>query len=650
MTVTVHADDGPNKPLLVYDGACGYCLRWIHRWQRTMGDRIDYAPFQDVADQFPTIPRERFEQAVHLIEPNGRSSSGAEAVFRALSLSGRRRWPLAIYRFMPGAAHVTEAAYRFVANHRSGVSRLTDWLWGPDPGPASYILTRWLFVRLIALVYFIAFVSLACQVQGLIGSQGILPAAEFLERAYAAIGSEAYWRLPTLAWFACSDQALVTACWAGAGIAVLVFFRVVPAVGLAVLWVLYLSLFHVGQSFLSFQWDLLLLETGLVAIFISSWKLWPRLKHEPPPPRMAMYLAWWLLFRLMFASGVVKLLDDGPTNRAWHELTALNYHYETQCIPNAVAWYAHQLAPWFQKFSVAAMFGIEIVVPFLIFLPRRIRLLAFFPLALLQLLIILTGNYNFFNVLTIALCCCLLDDAFLRRFFPRAMRDRAAAGSRTRSPFVQRWAATFFALAALTVSAVWMGYTLRRDRSQGLTSYLQHARPTGNGLLAATVRGAVDASEWLFSRTRPLASINTYGLFRNMTIKRPEIIIEGSNDGRTWLAYEFKWKPGDVMRRPSQVAPHQPRLDWQMWFAALGNYRQNPWFVNFMERLLEGQTEVLALLRDNPFPDEPPRFVRAMLYDYHFTTWQERRDSGAWWRRELIGPYLPKVPLQSFRR
>ena len=618
-----------SKPLIVYDGDCGFCRYWIARWQSTTGDRVEYAPYQQAADSFPQIPREHFKEAVQLIEPSGEVFSGAHAVFRTLAFGAHKRWPLWLYRFGPGVAPLTEHIYRFVADHRFGFSRLTGWIWGPHPGPPSYFLTRWLFIRLVGVIYFIAFASLGVQILGLVGSNGILPAAYYLEAIHERLGSEAYGRLPTLAWFGCSDDFLQFLCWGGAGLSLLVVFRVAPGALLFVLWVFYLSLYRVGQTFLSFQWDLLLLETGFLAIFFAPWKLRPRLHHDPRPSPVVRWLLWWLLFRLTFCSGVVKLLDDNPTDPTWHKLTALTYHYETQCIPNAIAWYAHQLPEWFQKFSVVAMFVIEIGVPFLIFLPRRPRLLAFVLLVFLQVLIILTGNYNFFNLLTIVLCLSLLDDAFLRRIFPKRMIE-ASTPKRRRPPIplYQRLITGVVALVILSVSGIWMVETFRDYRN--LPPYMQR-------ILRYSMR---------------FQSINTYGLFRAMTTRRPEIIVEGSNDRQTWKAYEFKWKPGDPKRRPSQVAPHQPRLDWQMWFAALGNVRssRNQWFMSFMKRLLEGSPEVLALLETNPFPDKPPRYVRAVLYDYHFTDWETRRKEGTWWTRERLGPYAPVLSLQSFRR
>ncbi len=624
------------KPLLIYDGDCGFCRGWVARWRVNTSDRISYTPFQQVAEQFPGIPREQFARTAHLIDRRGDIHRGASAIFRAMAYGRRTWWPLLLYWCMPGFARLTELGYRLVANNRYELSGLVGWLSGSSETPRTHFLTRWLFVRLLGVIYMIAFLSLGVQILGLVGSHGMLPATDHLDQLRARFGDQATWRFPTLAWLGCSDVALQWACWGGAALSMLVVLRVAPGPILLLVWALYLSLYQVGQTFLSFQWDLLLLEAGFLAIFYASWHPWPRLRSEPPPSSVMRWLIIWLLFRLMFSSGVVKLWDESPQTPTWHELTALTYHYETQCIPGALAWYAHQLPLWIQKASVIAMFVIEIGVPFLFFLPRRARLLACLLQVLLQLVIIATGNYNFFNLLTIVLCVPLLDDGYLARILPRRLTRTTAPFALRRAPPLRGMVTVPVAALILLLSSVWMGYTLRPDRTKRRLDY---------SLLPVPLQEVVTVA-------RRFSSVSSYGLFRNMTTRRPEIVIEGSNDRRAWLAYEFKWKPGDLNRRPTQVAPHQPRLDWQMWFAALGNYRspRNRWFaMGLVRRLLEGSPEVLALLESNPFPDKPPRYIRSRLYDYHFTDWETRNETGAWWRREPLGLYSPVLSLDSFR-
>jgi hypothetical protein len=270
------------------------------------------------------------------------------------------------------------------------------------------------------------------------------------------------------------------------------------------------------------------------------------------------------------------------------------------------------------------MFFIELVVPFLIFGPRRVRVFAFWWLLLLQVLIAITGNYCFFNLLTFALCVLLLDDSALRCIL-RKGKPAGWDSTSHRKPGWPIWIAAPLASVIFLITACLAWYRL--DLHNSPPAWVETA----------------------LSRVAPFDSFNSYGLFMVMTTTRDEIIVEGSNDGATWLPYEFKYKPGDLKRRPAFVAPHQPRLDWQMWFAALGSARQNPWFINFCIRLLQGSPDVLALLEKNPFPDQPPKYIRAQLYQYHFTNFQERRDTGDWWRRELKGAYLPPISLDMIK-
>jgi hypothetical protein len=476
----------------------------------------------------------------------------------------------------------------------------------PAPRPRHARVAR-LFLRLLGVVYLIAFLSLAVQVEGLVGSKGILPVSELLAWVRSQAGAERYWLLPTLSWLDPSDAFLLFLCYGGAGLALLLSLGLAPALLLLALFVFYLSLVCDGQVFLGYQWDSLLLEASFLAIFLAPLSLRLRRGFEPPP--VALWLLRFLLFRLMFSSGVVKLRSGDP---AWRGLGALRYHYETQPIPTWTAWWAHQLPSWFQTLSCALMFGIELVAPLLIFAPRRLRLAAFFPLAGLQLLIAGTGNFAFFNLLASVLCVLLLDDAAL----PWREAGRAQAG--------RRWPrALLLPVAALTgpLSAL------------QLLLALGAVPPLPSPLIA------------LYRAAQPFRIVNSYGLFAIMTSERPEILVEGSNDGVVWKPYQFRFKPGDPLRAPSFVAPHQPRLDWQMWFAALGQCEENPWFARFLGRLGEGAPQVLGLLAANPFPERPPAHLRATLFNYHFTDRAARRATGAWWRRDANGPYCRDLGL-----
>jgi hypothetical protein len=473
----------------------------------------------------------------------------------------------------------------------------------------THVLIRWLFLRLLALTYLAAFLSLAVQMDGLVGSQGILPAQTLLDRLRPRVGIERYWIAPTVFWLADGDLALTGVCVAGASLAGLLLLGMAPAPLLAALWALYLSCYVVGQVFLGYQWDALLLETGLLAVFLAPGGWRPRPGHEAPPAAVVVWLFRWLLFRLMIGSGLVKLLSGDET---WRSLAALRFHYWTQPLPTPIGWYAAHLPAWVQTASVGMMFAVELVAPFLLFAPRRSRRMAFGPLLGLQALIALTGNYAFFNLLAAALCLFALEDADL----PGAWRSRMPAPASAERP---RWPprGVLYPVAAVI----------------GLVSGAE---------ILATLRIAPPAPATALRRVvAPLSSINSYGLFAVMTTTRPEIVVEGSDDGRIWKAYEFRWKPGDVARRPAFVAPHQPRLDWQMWFAALGSCESNAWLVQFLGRLLEGSPPVLALLAGNPFPERPPRFVRTEGWDYTPTDLETRRREGRWWRRERRGAYCP---------
>ena len=601
-----------SKPLLVYDDACDFCRYWIAQWQHVTGDSIDYTPYQEVASQFPEIPLSDFESSVQLILEDGTVFSGAEAVLRALN-SASLLW---CYSRVPGFAKVAETVYRFIAQHRPFFSAMTRWLWGTHTESTTSHFSRWLFLRAIGCIYLIAFLSLWVQIHGLVGSSGILAADEYLSAVRQQVGTAGYHLVPTLFWLYPSDLFLHILCAGGVVLSLVLIAGFFPPITLAGLWVLYLSLVSIGQVFLSFQWDVLLLEIGLLAIFFAPLQTRDTLSRASQPSTAFLWLLRWLLFRLMFASGFVKLASD----EVWRNLTALNFHYETQPLPTSIGWYLHQLPEWFQKISVIGMFAVELVVPFLIFAPRRLRTAGCIGLVGLQVLIILTGNYCFFNLLTIALCLLLIDDVTWKRLLPQRLMPTI----RSLIQPIHR-----YRRASMAVVAIFL-------------FLLSGIRFSGQLFREAQLPDVA----WI----TPFRSVNTYGLFADMTESRPEIIVEGSNDRILWKTYEFRWKPGDLTKAPKWVAPHQPRLDWQMWFAALqGDYQRTYWFLNFMGALLQGNPTVLKLLAENPFPDTPPRYVRATLYDYSFTELSTKRSEGIWWEREWKRIYCPAISLRRER-
>ncbi len=444
----------------------------------------------------------------------------------------------------------------------------------------------WLFLRFLGLIYLAAFWSLDVQILGLVGHGGIVPADV-------------------------SDAALKAACLAGMALAVLVIAGIAPVIILALLWADYFFLSQQCVEFLSYQWDALLLEVGGIAVFMAPWVWRERLSRLESPPRAASWLALWLLFRLMVASGAVKLASGDPS---WRDLSALAFHFETQPIPTPLAWYAHLLPRFALKVLTALTLALELGAPLLMLGPRRLRIAACILLVGLQATIALTGNYAFFNLLTAALCLFLLDDRSLGRW--GAVQAKTTA-IRWRTPIVA-------AAAAVTVPV----------------SLFLFAGSFGVQLPGAAI--VLPVAQVVM----PLRVVNRYGLFAVMTTSRPEIIVEGSTDGEHWQEYEFKYKAGDRSRRPPWVAPHQPRLDWQMWFAALGEFRSELWFQRFCDRLLEADPSVLALLAHDPFGGRKPAFVRAVLYDYKFADWSTGRRDHVWWTRERIADYSPVLSLE----
>ena len=596
---------------LIFDGECGFCRRWIERWKTVLDDRVTVLPYQEALSRFPDIPPERFAEAVHFYDPARKHwSRGAGAVFGALAYSGHHRWAFFLYRVVPGFGLVSEWVYRWVASHRTPLLRITEWIWGRHLVPPGERFTVWIFLRLLASIYGIAFVSLWVQIRGLAGEGGIYPVLPYLSAVHERFGAEGYRLAPTLFWVNGADGWLSGACAAGALVSLALFLGFLPIVSLLILWALYLSLATVCRDFLWFQWDGLLLETGFLALFVASRVLWSRPTSDAPPSRLGLFLLRWLLFRLMVASALVKITSHDP---AWHNLTALQFHYETQPLPTWTAWYAHHLPELWHRFSALILFVIEGIVPFFLFGPRRIRFAAAGVIATLQILILITGNYGFFNLLTLALCLLALDDGVWPAWSGRTARRQEG------SLWLRPVGALLFLLSLIP-----------------LLGSARHTLP-------------LKPLSRLHELVSPFRVVNPYGLFAVMTTRRPEIILEGSNDGTTWLAYEFSYKPGAPDRRPRFVAPHQPRLDWQMWFAALGSAGSEPWFFSMCQKILEGSEPVLALLEKNPFPSAPPRYLRARVFDYRFTDEKERASSGAWWSRGEGAPYAPVLTLEHGR-
>jgi predicted DCC family thiol-disulfide oxidoreductase YuxK len=596
------------QPILLFDGECGICRSWVSYWQRLTEGRVVYRPYQDAAAEFPAISAEAFARAIWLIEPEGQVYSGAAASYRVLSYApGHGGWWWA-YRHVPGFAAASERAYRFFAGHREFLGRVTRLLWGAVLEPERHTLASWLFLRFLGAIYVVAFASLAVQVLGLVGRDGVLPLGDYLSAARQGWGEAAFWRLPTLFWLASSDTALIAAAVAGVALGVLVLLNIGVRAALVGAFALYLSFVYAGQAFMNFQWDQLLLEAGFLAIFLTA--------GSP----IVVWLYRFLVFRFLFLAGAVKLASG---DRAWRSLSALDYHFWTQPLPTPLAWYAAALPRPLLAGATAGVLLIELGLVFLIWLPRRLRAIAGFAVLLFELLIMLTGNYNFFNLLTMALCVFLFDDAALRRVVPAPFAQRA----KRREPRPGYAATATAALLALILV------------------------PAGLNRLWQPLAGSdLPLAGALSEAIAPLLIVNPYGLFAIMTTSRPEVILEGSDDGRTWREYVFRYMPGPVARAPPWCIAHQPRLDWQMWVVGYGGPAANPWVEALVQSLLRGSAPVLALLAANPFPEHPPKYLRAELYDYRFADAETHARTGEWWVRRLEGLYLPPVSLDTVSR
>jgi len=469
----------------------------------------------------------------------------------------------------------------------------------------TYQLVSALFIKLLALVYFIAFASFSSQVLALVGEHGILPVTDLLDQAETKFGWMRFLAFPTVFWINAGDTALTAVTWLGCAFSVLLFLNYGTRFSLIALYLLYLSVYHAGQTFLNFQWDYLLLEAGFLAIFLT------------PDSRIVILLYRWLLFRLRFLSGLSKILSGDP---GWAGLSALVFYFETQPLPHIGAWYAHQLPQWLLILATAATLFIELVVPFMMFMSRRYRFTAAWLTIALQLLIIITSNHNWFNILTIILCLFLFDDRALRRVLPASICNWLLLQEQVSSiPAHLRMSSYFFAAVILFTSSAQIWEMAAGTRASG--------RP-------GKVLDYIE--RW--------ALANKYHVFPTVNHQRIELIIEGSIDGRTWLPYRFRYKPGELDKPLQVVIPHQPRLDWMIWFVPLSPVFTD-WFENFLARLLENSPEVIAQLDHNPFPDSPPVAVRVQAFEYTFTDPDQHADTGNWWNSRYLGPFEPAPGL-----
>ena len=477
------------------------------------------------------------------------------------------------------------------------VSRLFNSASREATSEKQFIISSWLFIRAIALIYLAAFSSIAIQIVGLVGNDGILPIQYYLQNAEGALGRLAWLRFPTLFWIDSSDQALLFASYAGMVFSVLLLIGKLQLLSSICLFVLYLSIFHAGQTFLSFQWDYLLLEAGFLSIFLTQGN-----------NRLIIFLFHWLLFRLRFLSGFSKI--DDPS---WMNLSTLNYYFETQPLPHVGAWYFHQLPDWLLRTGTGFTLFVELIVPFFIFLPRRFRLFAAFSTIILQLLIIASSNHNWINLLTIALCLFLLDDRFMASVTPRRFAETVTGAVKQHN--IRLKVVSVFVAAIIIMTSI----------AIAMQVFTNVKTPSA------------------FSWVRAYGLGNAYHVFPTMQTQRYEFIIEGSHDGRFWQPYEFKFKPNNPHHIPPFIMPHQPRLDWMIWFIPPQPPDMKFWFDRFIDGLRRNEPSITGLLKRNPFETHAPRYIRILTFRYHFTTVEEREQTGAYWQAEFLGEF-PFVP------
>ncbi len=512
-----------------------------------------------------------------------------------------------------------------------------NWLFGPEPisdKHPGHLWARWIFLRALGLIYFSAFYSLVFQIKGLIGPNGILPAGDYLQAVAQAVRGGRFWWVPSLFWFGSTDHALTVVCWLGLIASLLVTMNIWPRLMLAVCFACFLSFVSAAQDFSSYQSDGMLLEAGFICFFFVPPGFRPGLGRKHPPSRASLFLLRWEWFRIYFESGVVKLASG---DLSWRHFTAMDDYYQNGPLPSWIGWYVQQFPHGFHGATVLFTFAAELVLAWLVFLPRRFRIAAFCILTPFQIGIILTANYAFLNYIVLSLGFLLLDDRFIEGILPARLRSVIAEPAQQsliagETPGDRRthWRAVLapfrILIAAICLSIVF---------------YV-----TTNELLAIFF-SSLPLPAYPVRLLEPFRIANQYGLFAVMTHARYEIEFQGSRDGQTWVPYPFRYKPQDVRKPPGLYAPYQPRFDWNLWFASLGRWQDYRFVVWTEERLLVNQPEVLELFAANPFDDTPPQQVRTIVYQYWFTDRKTKRQTGAWWRREPLGEYAPPLARQQ---
>ena len=540
--------------------------------------------------------------------------------------------------------------------------RFPQWFASPGPaGPPGYLLPRWLFLRALGLIYFSAFYSLAFQIRGLLGPDGLLPARMYLDQIAEVVGRSRYWYAPTLLWLGSSDRALMTLCWIGMIASLLLVLNLWPRGILAICFVMFLSFVAAAQEFAGYQSDGMLLAAGFVSFYFAPGGLRPGWGAETPPSRASLWLLRLLWFSIYFESGVAKFFGGDPS---WRDLTAMDQYYQNGPLPTWIGWYAQQLPHWFHASTASLTLSVELLLVWLVFLPRRFRIACFFIVTALQIGIILTANYAFLNYLVLSLGFLLLDDRFSVKFLPARWAGAVRKNLQKSPEPLKKETLVELDLHSLTPAGLpteqiptpqnaekppvpSVAFQFREFVSGAglwLSSFFLAWLLYANVFLIVThiYRDAPLTAEPV-AVLEPFRIADSYGLFGRMTWKRYEIEFQGSDDGTNWIAYPFRNKPQDPAEAPRIYAPYQPRFDWNMWFASLDYWRDNPWVLRAEELLLSNNRDVLALFAANPFPQAPPKQVRAVLWQYWFTDLATKRATHMWWRREYRGLYAPAL-------
>ncbi|MDP7037526.1 MAG: lipase maturation factor family protein [Myxococcota bacterium] len=514
------------------------------------------------------------------------------------------------------------APEQFPASRPNVFRKTYAWLRG-HPEQSTYWFTRIAILRLLGVVYFFGFYSATQQIVALIGEDGLLPVKLYTQNIENRFGTSWFWDMPTLFWWGTSDTFLLSVCWIGVALSIALIAGVANAPIMAALWALYLSLNQIGQLFYGYGWEIQLLETGFLAIWlVPTWKI-GLLRKDAPPPIALIWLYRWLIFRIMLGAGLIKLRGDP----CWLDLTCLQYHYETQPIPNPLSWALHQMPVWFHTLGILSNHAAELVVPWLVFGPRRLRHLAGIVLVGFQITLIVSGNLSFLNWLTLIPCLACFDDSWFKVLFRRRHRATYQTHIETAAPRSAWFLPSRFHTVCVILLVVLIAY-----------------------LSIDPIRNLVSPGQAMNRSFGRLHLVNTYGAFGSIGKTRHEIILQGTHDNpkdpnARWLEYEFKCKPGSLDRRPCILGPYHHRLDWQIWFAAMSNINRQPWLVHFIYKMLEGDKDALDLLAHDPFADNPAKFIRAELYEYRFSSNTDEPE--LWWQRQRVREYMHPVSLDS---